>query len=137
MRYYQILSTDKNRSLGFNYSTTTEQPNSNLDYKTLESVNGTFYNIDTPKKVINILEWSRINKERIVLDYGDSETGKSWGEVYDIIGCIGRSTGPIKIPILIHNKRSIGGGSVLDHCIVRILTAKGKKVLYEHKNYHK
>lgn len=93
-------------------------------------VNGTSYHEETPDKLVEILERLRAGKTRIVLDYGDTKTGKSWGDIYDITGHLSRSTGSIKIPILIHNKRSIGGGSILDHCIIKISESKGKKVLY-------
>jgi hypothetical protein len=99
-------------------------------------VNGTSYHENTNDKVIEILEDSRLNRIRLLLDYGDIETGKSWNEQYDILGHVGRSTGKTKIPILIHNSRSTGGGGILDHCIVKISRSKGKKVLYQHPNYH-
>lgn len=102
------------------------------DYKI---VNGTFYKKDTPDEVIDILEDSRINKTRLIFDFGDIKTGQSWGEVDDIAGHVGRSTGNIKIPLLIKTSRSFGGGALLDNCIVKISLSKGKKVLYQHKNY--
>ena len=98
--------------------------------KKYKVVNGTSYDDRTPDEVIKILEKSRLDKIRIVLDYGDTKTGKSWNEQFDVTGTIGRSTGNIKIPILIHNSRSIGGGAILDHCIIGIKTSKGKNVLY-------
>ncbi len=102
-----------------------------------KEVNGTSYNSTTNDEVIRILEICRQNKTRIVLDYGDVNTGKSWGETNDITGYIGRSTGSIKIPILVHNKRSMGGGAILDSSIVRIVTSLGKCELYCHSNYQK
>lgn len=98
-------------------------------------VDGTSYHADTPDKVINILEESRKNKTRLILDYGDRTTGQSWGERYDIKGHIGRSTGEVKIPLLIYNARSMGGGGVLDNSIVKISAAKGGRVLYQHPDY--
>ena len=44
--------------------------------------------------------------------------------------------GPVKVPLLIANSRSIGGGAILDFCIVRIRTAAGGRVLYQHPAYH-
>jgi hypothetical protein len=93
-------------------------------------VNDTCYHIDTSDKVINILEQCRLNKSRIVLDYGDN--GISWNEKFEITGTIGRSTGISKIPILVHNIRSTGGAEILTHCIIGIKESKGGKILYSH-----
>lgn len=102
-------------------------------------VNGTYYHKETPDQVIEILEGSRLSyrEKRLRVHYGDTKTGKDWMEQYDIMGYVGRSMGPIKIPLLIHNKRSMGGGGMLDHCIVKITeTVKPHKVLYQHPKYH-
>jgi hypothetical protein len=104
----------------------------NLKYKT---INNTSYNVNTDDMVILTLEAARRNQTRIIVDYGDVKTGKSWHEVYDVTGRIGRSTGDIKVPILLHNKRSIGGSAILDSCIIKISESKGKKVLYKHSGY--
>src|SRR5205807_9933210 len=79
-------------------------------------VNGTAYHAETPQKVIDILERARDNRWRLTIDFGDTKTGASWHEIYDTSGYIGRSTGSIKIPLLVHNARSYGGGALLDHC---------------------
>jgi hypothetical protein len=98
-----------------------------IQYK---EVNGTSYHKNTPQQVIDILERARENRTRLLFDFGDTKTGKSWGEVYDIRGTIGRSTGTIKIPLLIKTTRSFGGGGLLDHCIIKITNIKTKQVLY-------
>lgn len=95
--------------------------------------NGTAYHENTPDELVTLLESLRASRTRIVLDYGDVKTGKSWGEDCDITGYIGRSTGSIKVPLLIHNARSRGGGSILDHCILSVKTSKGKNTLYQLK----
>ena len=102
-----------------------------IEYKKMSS--GTCYHSRTDEKVINVLETLISNRKRIRLWYG--ENGKSWNEEHDIMGYIGRSTGSIKIPLLINNSRSLGGGSVLDHCIVKITDTKTKRVLYQHPNF--
>ena len=100
-------------------------------------VNGTYYHKETPQEVINTLEYARLNKTRLVIDFGDAASGQSWNEKYDTRGTIGRSTGPIKVPLLIKTRRSTGGGAILDHCIVAIKQAGTDGVaLYKHPNYH-
>jgi len=101
--------------------------------KNYEVVNGTSYNEGTPKKVIQVLEKVKYDGTRIKLDYGTD--GKSWGEYYDITGTIGRSTGTVKIPLLIHNSRSTGGGGILTDRIIQIKESRGGRVLYQCDNY--
>jgi len=101
--------------------------------KKYKKVNETYYHIETSDKTIDFLEKVRQSKERIVLDYGNAETMESWGECYDITGTVGRSTGTIKVPLLIHNTRPMGGGAILDHCIIRAYSSKGKKLIFSLK----
>jgi len=98
-------------------------------------VDGTYYKIGTPEGVIEVLKRARNDDTRIKLTYGDIKTGKNWNEENDIIGYVGRSTGPIRIPILVYNKRSMGGGSILTDCIIKIEHANKKNgdILWELK----
>lgn len=99
-------------------------------------VNGTSYNVKTSQSVINVLEMVRHEpRKRIRVYYGDIETGKCWNEEHDIFGYVGRSTGINKIPLLISNKRSFGGGALLDHCIIKIKESKGNRVLFQSANF--
>ena len=93
-------------------------------------VDGTSYHKETNDLLIKTLENARKNNIRIVVDYGDVKTGKSWGEQHNITGYVGRSTGSIKIPLLVYNTRSLGGGALLDHCIIKVVTSRGKFQLY-------
>ena len=88
----------------------------------MQEVNKTFYHNDTNSDVIKVLEQVRQDHTRIQLDLGDAKTGRDWNEVHDITGYVGRSMGPKKIPILVYNSRSFGGGAILDHCIVKFVT---------------
>ena len=99
------------------------------------TTNGTSYDINTDKKVVSILDDAIISRKRLKLDYGNTETGESWNECYDIIGRIGRSTGSIKIPLLILTSRSYGGGALLDSCIIKITDIKTGNVIYKNQNY--
>ena len=87
---------------------------------------------DSLRAVINSLYHSQ---KRVRLVYGDIKTGKDWLEECDVIGTIGRSTGTKKVPLLIHNSRSWGGGAILDGCIVKIVDVKTKRVIYQADNY--
>ncbi|MBC8386314.1 MAG: hypothetical protein H8E09_00565 [Gammaproteobacteria bacterium] len=96
---------------------------------------GTFFNANTPENICRILEKLRKNGQQIRLFYGDTITGKDWLDECDLQGFIGRSRGPLKIPLLIKPGESSGFG-LLDHCIVRIIQVSNGKVLYSHHNYH-
>lgn len=97
--------------------------------------NGTFWPVEMPDDVILILSPHVNNPEqRFIFDFGDIETGRSWNETFETTGYVGRSTGRVKIPLIVYNKRSLGGGA-LSGDIVRVLTSK-KAVIYEHPKYH-
>jgi hypothetical protein len=110
--------------------------------KNYKIVNGTSYDERTPDEVIRVLENARLNRTRLHVSLGETDNdrgqlGRDWLEENSVFGFISRSTGSIKIPLLVHNKRSLGGFGLLDHCIVRIrLSAGSGRVLYQHPNYH-
>jgi hypothetical protein len=99
-----------------------------------------FYDKRTPDEVIRVLENARAGRYRVHISLGETEgpeAGRDWLEENMSFGYIGQSTGPHKIPLLVHNARSYGGPGLLDHCIVRIrLTTGSKQVLYQHPQYH-
>jgi hypothetical protein len=102
-------------------------------------VNETTYSDKTDPEVIRVLENARLSGERIRWHYGDTQTGRDWLEEYEIEGRIGRSTGTSKIPLCISNSGSIGGGGLLDHCIVKITARRGRRrvTLYQHPKYQR
>ena len=89
----------------------------------------------TPSRVAALLNNLSVSRQRVRLVYGDATTGKDWLEEYDVIGTVGRSTGTKQIPLLIKSSRSTGGGSILDHRILKIVDVKSKRVLYQHEKY--
>lgn len=99
-------------------------------------VDGTYYSQNTSDDIIKLLEKLREKRKRVHFRWGDTKTGKDWGETMDVEGTIGRSTGEVKIPLLIAQGRSTGGGGLLTGSIVKIMESKGKKVLYKHPKYH-
>ena len=77
------------------------------------------------------------NKQcRVRLWYGDTKTGVSWLEEYDVAGTVGRSRGQVKIPLLLKNTRSSGGGGILTNCIVRIDVISTRRTIYEHPLFY-
>lgn len=98
------------------------------------SDSGTCYDLETSQEVINILESLYDHREtRIRVWYG--ENGKSWDEENDVTGYLGRSTGMIKVPLLINNKKSYGGVALLDAYIVKIVNTRTKRTLYQHPKF--
>lgn len=104
--------------------------------KTYQIINGTSYDERTPDEVIQVLENARLNRTRLHISLGETTTGKDWLEEFETHGYVGRSMGPVKVPLLIANHRSISGGAILDHCIVRIRASNGGRVLWQHPAYH-
>lgn len=107
-----------------------------MNYKIID---GTSYHAVTPNEVIRVLEYTRLNRTRLHISLGETEgpnAGRDWLEEFETHGYVGRSMGPVKVPLLIANRRSTGGGAILDHCIVRIRESAGGRVLYQHPGYH-
>lgn len=107
-----------------------------MQSKQYKIINGTSYDPRTPNEVVGVLENARQTRTRLHISLGDSETGRDWLEEFETYGYVGRSMGPIKVPLLISNRRSLGGGAILDHCIIRIRVSAGSRVLYKHPKYH-
>jgi len=93
------------------------------------------YNEKTPQAVIQVIDEAYKTNRRLSIRFGDIETGRDWLDEYDTAGTIGKSTGTIKIPLLIKTNRSLGGGALLDHCILKITDQNTKQVLYKAANY--
>lgn len=110
------------------------QPNVLETHKPPQVVNGTSYHAETPPEVVRAIENLRQTGKRARLHYGNTETGLTWLDEWDMSGTIGRSIGPEKTPLLIARRDSLGGGGLLDHCIIRI-TVSGRDV-YRHPLYH-
>lgn len=95
-------------------------------------VNGVEFSNETPEELVTaILNTSRDTRVRVWL----GKDGKSWNEENDICGYIGRSTGQVKIPLLVNNSRSLGGGALMDGCIIKMVETKTNKVLYQHPDF--
>lgn len=100
----------------------------------VEHDSGFWFHENTPEGVIRAIVDAYNADIRVHIDYGNVTTGQSWGETSDVDGYIGRSTGPVKVPLLIHNRRSRGGAAILDHCVLSIRgSRKGDLYLYRRK----
>ena len=97
---------------------------------------GIYFHKDTPLAVCQALYNARQMHTRLRIFLGDADTGRDWHEENDVAGYIGCSMGPLKVPLLICNSRSSGGGAILDHCIVRIINNKTGQQYYKHPQYH-
>ena len=95
----------------------------------------TWFDPGTDEAVKATLRYSIRADVRLRLFYGDPDTGRDWCEEYDVMGTIGRSTGVMKVPLLIHNRRSMGGGAILTANILRIISIKSRRELYRHPKY--
>jgi len=97
---------------------------------------GTWFNPKTPRQVCEVLEVIRKRGEKIRVFYGDPKTGRDWNQEQDVIGHIGRSIGPMKVPLLLDDEDGVGGMAMLDHCLVRIIRIEDGKEQYRHPSYH-
>ncbi len=95
---------------------------------------GTWYSHDTPKEVQRILNKYMNSSDKIRIFYGDVKTGRDWLEECDTVGTVGRSTGVMKIPLLMKEDDNYGA-SILDACIVRIIDVETSTELYRHEKY--
>ena len=106
--------------------------------KEYQLYNGLVFDKGTDERVMEIISENLNNNERIRLFYGDTNDGIDWCELYDTIGYIG-STHPSSaicdgsFPLLLSNKRSIGGDAISCARILKI--TKNKKTIYKRPNY--
>jgi hypothetical protein len=95
----------------------------------------TWFDPNTPSPVRKALEHCRGRKLPVRIWLGDQKTGRSWLEEHDVCGHIGRSTGPMKVPLLVPEGED-GGGAILTNHVVRIDCTGTGKTLWKHKNFH-
>lgn len=99
------------------------------------TINETNYPATLPAHLIERLERHRQSNTRLRIFYGNIETGEVWHEEFQIQGRIVRSTGTVKIPLLINNARSYGGGA-LSGSIVAVKISGTKTWIYKHDKLH-
>lgn len=97
---------------------------------------GTYYHKGTPPRLRGVLESAREQGARVRLFYGDTDgndLGRQWLDDCDVTGRLTRSMGPIKVPIILANRRSSGGHAILDDCVIRVMV-DGREA-YRHPAY--
>ena len=110
---------------------------STIGNRLLAHCNSMWYENDTPDEVIHAINWLHRHKIRVRIFSGDIVTGRDWLSEFQTTGTIGKSTGSIKIPLMIYNSRSLGGGAIMTNAIVKITAASGgRHVYYQHDKYH-
>lgn len=100
-----------------------------------EEYKGFWFSVNTPHAVRNAITHAHAHGLRVRIHQGDIKTGRVWLEECDVMGRIGRSTGPQKVPLLIHSSRSYGGRALLDHCILGVQVTDGGSWLYKAPNF--
>jgi hypothetical protein len=94
---------------------------------------------ETPAVVRESLMWAYEHEYRVRLFYGDVQTGKSWMDENDMMGRVGKSTGIKPIPLLVVHAADWGGGSIPDHCIIRLdrqMDDGSWTTEYQHPRFH-
>lgn len=102
-------------------------------FREIQEPSGTYYREGTPRAVISALEIQRVAGNRVRFFLGDPETGAQWHEENEVSGYVGRTTGEIKMAILLETKNSSGGGIIMTDNILRLLV-DGREV-YRHPKY--
>jgi hypothetical protein len=87
-------------------------------------VNGTHYRNGTPDGVVKVLEKARATRQRLAIVYR--------AESAPVYGRVSRSTGPeLKVPLVVHNARSMGGEPICTTIVEEIRVAAGGALLYK------
>jgi len=94
----------------------------------------TYFEPGTDPKAARVLEKCRRDGSRVRLIQGDTATGRSWLDEHDVVGRIGRSTGTLKVPLLIEPGAD-GGTAILTGCLLRLIDWESGVDLYRHPAY--
>ncbi|MCC5610545.1 hypothetical protein LC612_28300 [Nostoc sp. CHAB 5834] len=90
-----------------------------MDLNLYTEHHGLFFHPDTLPAVRSVLTRAYLNKKVVRIWYGDPATGKAFPDEFEVLGTVGRSTGPVKVPLLVLPGED-GGGQISAHVIVRI-----------------
>ena len=85
---------------------------------------GTAFAPGTPVAVALALDALRSTRTTVRVFLGDQDTGAAWPEENDVVGTIGRSMGPCKVPLLVPKGEDGGVALCTDH-VVGLLAKDG------------
>lgn len=94
----------------------------------------TYFDPGTDPEAATVLESRRRTCGKVRLVLGDTHTGEPWLNEYYVVGKIGRSSGSLKVPLLVEVGES-GGGAILTACVLNIIDWKSGRTLYRHPAY--
>jgi hypothetical protein len=106
----------------------------------IHATSGTSYEAGTPPEISGIIDQEMDSNNRLRLFYGNTETGNDWNEEFHTIGYVSRSSGKVKVPILLPHADSKKGITILTTHIVKIIKINNSRrgsdvVLYQHPEY--
>lgn len=94
----------------------------------------TYFDPGTDPKAARVLERCRNEGTKVRLILGATTTGRAWLDEHDVIGRIGRSTGVLKVPLLIEPGAD-GGTGILTARLLAIVEWKTGRFLYRHHTF--
>ncbi len=94
----------------------------------------TYFDPDTDAQAAKVLESCRRRERKVRLVLGDTRSGEPWLEEHDVAGRIGRSTGTLKVPLLIEAGEH-GGSAILCAYLLAIIDWASGNFLYRHDAY--
>ncbi len=97
-------------------------------------LNETWHDPDASPEVCKVIDRCIKNSTYVRLFYGDTESGRDWGEENNVIGTVSRTTGPLKTPILMPKGENFGD-IIPEQCIVKIVDADTRRTLWAHERY--
>lgn len=104
----------------------------------LHAGSGFYFSEDTCTEVADAVTRAHVNKWRVRVFLGDTQTGEAWPEEYETMGRVGASCGPCRVPLLMTTRRANYGGAMLTGCIVALVRIDGgrNEFLYRHKTFN-
>lgn len=94
----------------------------------------TYFDPGTDHKAARVLEQCRNAGTKVRLILGDTSTGRTWLDEYGVVGRIGRSTGTLKVPLLIE-QGEYGGCAILTASLLAIVDWDSGMFIFRHPAY--